>query len=99
MVNVIKDLKGTVAPDELQRAKAYILSSLVIGEESTSSRAGSNAGDWWTNRRVRSLDEIADGIRAVTAEDINAYCEAYPANEFFLLTLGSKQLELPRAVA
>ncbi|MCB0319177.1 MAG: insulinase family protein, partial [Bdellovibrionales bacterium] len=48
MLSVLKGVKGNVSEEELKRSKALILSSLVIGEESTSSRAASNAGDWWT---------------------------------------------------
>lgn len=94
MIEVLKGLRGTVSEDELKRAKANLKASLVIGEESPAARAGSNAGDWWVAKRIRSLAEVVSGIDAVTAKDIDAYIEQYPPTEFTLVTLGSKEVAL-----
>lgn len=96
MLQVLRELKGSIALDELERAKANILSGIVIGEESTSSRAVSNAGDQWLLGRVRDLDVIKEEVQKVTPEMIDNYLEAFPANSFMLQTLGSRKLELER---
>jgi predicted Zn-dependent peptidase len=96
LVRELNRVRGTLEADELQRAKANIKSALVIGEESAGSRAASNAGDWWLDRKVRTLDEIQTAIDRVKAADIDRVCERFPATAYGLLTLGSKRLELPK---
>lgn len=95
MVREIRGLAGTATEEELARSKANMKAALIIGEESVGSRASSNAGDWWLDKRIRSLDEIKARIDAVTRADIDAFLEAYPLDQFSLLTLGSKQLTVP----
>lgn len=85
----LSGLQGTVTDEELQRAKANLLAGLVIGEESPSSRAGSNASDWWVSKQVRSLDEMRAAISSVTKADIDSYLEQYPIAKSSVLTLGS----------
>ncbi|RMG43195.1 MAG: insulinase family protein [Candidatus Dadabacteria bacterium] len=95
IIEVLTGIKGTISDEELERAKANIVSALVIGEESTGARAASNASDWWTSGRVRTLDEIKEKIFNVTIEDINRHLEAYSPLNCSILTLGSRRLELP----
>lgn len=92
MLKELDALKGTVTDAELQRAKVNLKTSLVMGEESPSSRASSNASDWWVNGRVRSLEEIDSAISKVTARDIDALSQEFPAHDHMLLTLGSKEI-------
>ncbi len=98
IVTELNSVAGTVSSEELSRAKANLLTSLVMGEESSSSRAGSNASDYWHLGRVRTLDEIQASIEAVTADSIDRYLSKFPCDSFALLTLGSRQLTLPRGV-
>ncbi|MBX7136649.1 MAG: insulinase family protein [Oligoflexia bacterium] len=93
-VKELRGLKGTVTEEELDRAKANLSAALVIGEESTASRASSNAFDWWIGGTVRTLDEIQAGIDAVTVASVDRYLERFPANSFMSLTLGSRELAL-----
>jgi len=93
MVKELQTLHGTISDEELKRARANILASLIIGEESSAARAASNAGDWWLGSRVRSLDEMKEQVQAVKIEDINRYLEMFPANSYALLTLGSRRLD------
>jgi predicted Zn-dependent peptidase len=95
LVRELKGLAGTASAEEIARAKANLKASLIIGEESAGARAGSNAGDWWLDKRVRSLDEIKARIDAVSRSDIDAFLEAHPPTRLSLLTLGSKQLVIP----
>ncbi len=95
MIGVMREVKG-VSEEELERAKANILASCIIGEESASSRASSNALDWWVDGRIRTLEEISERINAITVADVDGYWSKYPLNSFMLLTLGSRRLELPK---
>ncbi len=93
IVTELRRLSGTISEEELARAKANLGAALVIGEESTSSRASSNASDWWICGRIRSLDEIQAGIERVSLDSIETYLTKYPANIFTTLTLGGRELQ------
>ena len=92
MLEVFQSLGGTVSPDELSRAKINLKSGLIIGEESVSSRAGSNAGDFWIAGRIRTLDEISNAIESITASDIDAVTKTFPVENYTLVTLGSQDI-------
>lgn len=93
MLEVLRSLSGTVEPAELNRARANLNSALVMGEESASSRAASNATDYWISGKVRALDEIKSAIDAVTVEDIEQFSRTHQFEECMLVTLGSRTLE------
>jgi predicted Zn-dependent peptidase len=64
-------LKSNLLPnDELQRAKDYLKGSMLLSLESTPSRMSNLARQEIVFGRHISLDEIAAGIDAVTAEDV-----------------------------
>lgn len=92
MMSEFERLPGSVTPDELKRAKANLRSSMVISEESSSSRASSNAGDWILDKRVRTDEEVIKAVDAVDAAAVDALFKRYPPNPNFLVTLGSKEL-------
>ena len=60
----------TFAPEELQRAKALFKSSLLMGNESTSRRAQSNATQQLLFNRVIPPAEKMEKINAITLEDL-----------------------------
>jgi predicted Zn-dependent peptidase len=90
----LKRLQDGVEAEEVERVQAGLKSSLIMQEESTSSRAGSLASDWYYLGRVRSFDEIQSAINALTPESIVAYLHRYPAKDFTIVTLGPKQLQI-----
>ncbi len=94
MLRELRGLRGTATSEELDRSKANLKASLIIGEESTGARASSNASDWWLDKRVRSQREIQAAIDGVTAESVDRYLEQFPAAGISLLTLGSKRLTI-----
>ena len=93
VLDQLRSLAGTISDEELARAKANIKATLVIGDESSASRAGSNASDWWLDRRVRTLDEVQASIDRVEKREIDRLLQSYPPDSYVLLTLGSKALE------
>ena len=92
IIDQLVHLAGSVEDSELERAKANLLASIVIGEESAASRCSSNAADWWLIGRVRSLDEIRDSIEEIQASNIEKYCNEFAATNYSVLTLGSRDL-------
>jgi predicted Zn-dependent peptidase len=95
LLREFEGLRGTVTPEELSRAKTNLKATLVMGEESPSSRASSNAGDWWLMKRIRSLEEVSREIDLVSLEGIDSFLERYPFRPCSLLTLGPRALALP----
>jgi predicted Zn-dependent peptidase len=63
--------------------------------ESTSSRAGTLASDWFYLGRTRTLEEITDAIEAVTAEKIVEATRAWPPENFTRVVIGPKDLQAP----
>ena len=66
----LKRLREGIEEDEIDRVRAGLKSSLIMAEESTSSRAGSLASDWYYLGRVRSTEEIQKAIDGLTPKAI-----------------------------
>ncbi len=91
----LSKMREGVRDDELARAKVRMTSALVMGDESSRARAGGIGRDFWMLGRVRSLDEIQNGINAVSPASILAMYEQFPPQNFSIVTLGPKKLERP----
>lgn len=83
-----------ISPDELDRCKARAKSSLIMQQESSSSRASSIARDWYHLGRVTTLDEVRDKIDALSVDALLEHLAAHPAKDFTILTLGPAPLEV-----
>ena len=56
-----------MALDELETMRAGLKSSLIMAQESSMSRSGSLASDWFFLGRVRPIEEIATRARCALA--------------------------------
>lgn len=81
-----------IADDELERAIANQLSSVFLSEDSSGSRASSNAGDWWSIRRIRSLSEIEEAYLNVSKNDVLNYFNKYKATPRTMMIVGREAL-------
>ncbi len=90
----LQRLQEGIEPEEVERVRAGLKSALIMQEESTSSRAGSLASDWYYLGRVRSFDEIQSAINGLTPEGIVAHLRRCPARDFTIVTLGPKALRI-----
>lgn len=79
---------------ELARCKARAKSSLVMQQESSSSRSSSIARDWYYLGRVTTLEEVHNKIESLTVQNLLDYTHAHPARDFTVLTLGPHPLEI-----
>ncbi len=95
----IQRLRGSVLNAELDRCKARAKSSLIMQQESSSSRAASLTNDWFHLGRVVSLSELRGKIEGLTVDGIHQHLEKYPPRDFTILTLGPQPLEVPHAVS
>jgi predicted Zn-dependent peptidase len=92
-------LAAGVEPHELNRLKARIKSGLIMQQESSTARSSSMARDWYLLGRVRTLDEVAAAVDALSADTINAYLKRNPPRDFTVVTLGPKSLEVRGGVS
>ncbi|MCE9564801.1 MAG: insulinase family protein [Planctomycetes bacterium] len=91
----LRKLKDGVTDDEILRVKAGLKSSLIMQEESTSSRAGSIASDWYHLGRVRSFDEVQAAIDGLTPSMVVEHLARFPVKDVTLVTLGPAPLTMP----
>ncbi|QDU11367.1 M16 family metallopeptidase [Gimesia aquarii] len=92
-------LSEGIEESELERCKARAKSSLIMSQESTSSRASSIARDWFYLKRVTTLDQVNDEIQKLTIQRVLDYTHAYPARNFTILTIGPQPLEVPSDIS
>jgi predicted Zn-dependent peptidase len=88
-------LSEGVTAGELDRAKTGLKASTIMQGESTSSRAGAIAHDFFMRGRIRTLDEIKTAIDSVTLERVNAWLKSNPPGPFTIVTVGPKPLKTP----
>ncbi|MHC4179791.1 MAG: M16 family metallopeptidase, partial [Planctomycetota bacterium] len=92
-------LADGVEENELDRLKARIKSTLIMQQESSAARSSTIARDWYHLGRARTLDELEQLIDQLTAQSINAYLAEHPPGDFTVVTLGSRELEVPVEVS
>jgi predicted Zn-dependent peptidase len=99
IVAELNRLTQGIEPGELSRLKARIKSSLIFQQESSPSRAGSMAGDWYHLGRVKSLAEVSAAIDALSVDSINHFLAQNPPREFTIVTLGEQELKTEYGVS
>ena len=85
-----------IEAEELETMRAGLKSSLIMQQESSMSRSGSLASDWYYLGRVRSLDEISAALDALTTESVGELAAAQDLGAMTILTLGPNALNFPR---
>ena len=82
------DLKQTLAPaEEVRRAKDHLKGSLMLSLESTSSRMSNLARQQMHFGRFFTLDELAESIEQVTAEDVQRVAQTFFDQKYIALTV------------
>jgi predicted Zn-dependent peptidase len=76
--------------------RAGLKSSLIMAQESSMSRSGALASDWYLLGRVRPLEEIAAALDALTPESVSEYAGSLVGtDDLTILTLGPSALTMP----
>lgn len=99
LIHELLRIADGIEQTELDRLKARIKSSLIMQQESSASRAGSISADWYHLGRIRSMEEIGEILDNLTCDSINTYLKKNPPQNFSVVTLGEKKLEVPVAVS
>ncbi len=94
MLREMGRLADGIGEDELDRCKARAKSSLIMQQESTASRAGSIARDWFHLGRVVTLDEVHAQVNALTVEQVLDYARRHPPRDLTVLTIGPVPLHV-----
>ncbi|MFW6145719.1 MAG: M16 family metallopeptidase [Planctomycetota bacterium] len=84
---------------ELATGKTQLKSALIMQGERTSLRAGGLVADWHRLGRLRSLDEIAAAVDAVTVDEVAACLQAYPPRAFTGYFIGPQPLNIDALTA
>lgn len=88
----LNKLSQGITAEELKRLKGRIKRALILQQESSPSRAGSMAFDWYLLGRVRPLAELGKIIDELSIESINGWLAKHPPGEFTVVTLGPEPL-------
>jgi len=83
-----------MSAEELGRAKVGLKSSLILQSESSSSRAGSIASDYYVLGRVRSLDEIKERIEQTSVDSVVGFLQRNKFDDFTVVTIGPKEVKV-----
>lgn len=94
MLAEIHRLADGIEPAELERCQARAKSSLIMQQESSASRAGSIARDWFHLQRVKKLNEVRREIDSLTVEKILDYVRRHPPQNMTVLTVGPEPLRV-----
>lgn len=81
-----------ITEEELQRCKARAKSSLIMQQESTSSRASSLARDMYLLDRVVTLDEIQRRIDSLTVDQVRQFVLDHQPRKMVMVTIGPDSL-------
>ena len=99
MLAELKRIALGIEPEELDRLKARVKSSLIMQQESSRGRSASIAADWYYLERVQTLEELSRIIDDLTCDTINEHLSQNPPRDFTVVTLGEKELEVPVGVS
>jgi predicted Zn-dependent peptidase len=98
MLAEIDRLSGSIDADELERVKAKVASGLVMQQESTASRAGALASQWYHLGRVRSIEEELARYDRLDVPLLEDWLASRPPRDLSVVSLGPEPLEIPGAV-
>jgi predicted Zn-dependent peptidase len=92
MVAELRGLYDGITADEINRLKGRIKRSLIIQQESSPSRAGSVALDWYYLGRVRTMIELSRIIDGLDAETITTWLDRNRPGPLTVVTMGQQPL-------
>ena len=94
IIEEFRNLCNGISDDEIAIAKAGLKSSLIMQSESSGSRAGSIASDYYMLGKVRSLDEIKDSIEKTSVESVIKFLRDNPFEHFTVFTIGPTEINV-----
>lgn len=83
-----------VEEDEVKRVQIGLETSLLMQEDSSGSRSSSLASDVYNLGRVRSIEELRDGIASINRKNIADYARRNPPSPLTVATIGPSRLKI-----
>ncbi len=83
-----------VSEQEIERARVKLKSSLIMESESSSSRAGGIASDYYLLGRVRRLSEIKEKIEERTVDSVLSFLRNNRFRDFTVVTIGPRDVKM-----
>jgi predicted Zn-dependent peptidase len=94
IIEEFKNLYKGIDEEEIERAKVGLKSSLILHSESSSSRAGAIASDYYMLGKVRSLDEIKSSIELTSVDSVVDYLLKQKFCDFTVCTIGPSSINV-----
>lgn len=91
----VEALVDGIEPDELERLKVRVQSSLIMEQESSWSRVSALISDWYHRGRVVSMQELEQRIESLSLDEILDYWRQHPPCGYRVVTVGQRPLEIP----
>ncbi len=90
IINELRRLEQEgITEDELERAKVQLKSENVMRSEGSGARMSALAQSWWFERKLRTIQEVKEGIDAVTQEQVlNVLRRFSPLNPLTVAAIG-----------
>lgn len=92
IIGEFRRLSDGISKEELQRAKVGLKAALILQSESSRSRAGGIASDYYLYGRVRSLDEIKNKVEETSVDSVMKFLNNNKFIDFTVVTIGPKEL-------
>ncbi|NIP27248.1 MAG: insulinase family protein, partial [Phycisphaerae bacterium] len=92
IIGEFRRLSEGISEEELQRAKVGLKAALILQSESSRSRAGGIASDYYLYGRVRSLDEIKSKVEETSVDSVMKFLHNNKFIDFTVVTIGPKEL-------
>lgn len=90
----LKRMYAGIEQAELDRLKGRIKRSLIIQQESSPSRAGNIALDWYYLQHVRTKEELQALIDGLTVKSINGWLDKHPPKNLTVVSLGPQPIKV-----
>ncbi|MBN1125588.1 MAG: insulinase family protein [Sedimentisphaerales bacterium] len=81
-----------ILEEEMDRAKVGLKSTLIMQSESTISRAGGIAGDYYLLGRVRPMEEIKQRLEETTVQTVLSFLQHNRFTEYTVATIGPSEV-------
>ena len=94
IIEEFKNLYKGIDEEEIERAKVGLKSSLILHSESSSSRAGAIASDYYMLEKVRSLGEIKRSIEITNVDSVINFLKRKRFNDFTVFTIGPSSIKV-----
>ena len=93
LVELQKIGKG-ITQEEFERSQIMMKSRVIMQGESSGSRAGSLAYDFYQRGKTRTLDELRALIESATRPKVNEFLAANPVKDLTIVTVGPEALKV-----